>query len=125
MKTSTKNTRSILNRIRLILESIPLNRRSLNAAKRITIPIFIKLLATKIVASNFFGRRKSELIIFRAFEGLLSSASKSAFVSEKRATSAPEIRAEQHNRIIRNNPLNARVVSMEFRKKIRSASKVI
>ena len=125
MKTSTKNTRSILNRIKLILVSTPLNRRSLNAAKRITIPMFIKLLATKIVASNFFGRRKSEFIIFRAFEGLLSSASKSTFVSEKRATSAPEIRAEQHNKMIRNNTPNASVVSMEFRKKIRSASKVV
>jgi len=124
MKTSTKNTRSILNRIKLILVSTPLNRRSLNAAKRITIPMFIKLLATKIVASNFLGRCKSEFIIFRAFEEWLSSASKSAFVSEKRATSAPEIRAEQHNRIMRNNPPNARVVSMEFRK-IRSASKVV
>ena len=123
MKTSTKNTRSILKRIRLILELIPLNRRSLNAAKRITIPMFIKLLATKIVANNFFGRRKSEFIMFKAFEGLFSSASKSTFVSEKRATSAPEIRAEQHNRMIRNNPPNARVVSMEF-KKTRSASKV-
>ena len=123
MKTYTKNIRSILKRIRLILELIPLNRRSLNAAKMITIPMFIKLLATKIVANNFFGRRKSEFIMFKAFEGLFSSASKSTFVSEKRATSVPEIRAEQHNRMIRNNPPNARVVSMEF-KKIRSASKV-
>ena len=123
IKTSTKNTKSISKRIKLSFESIPLNSRSLNAAKSITIPIFIKLLATKIVASNFFGRCKSMFMVFMAFEGLLSSASKSAFVREKRATSAPEIRAEQHNRMIRNNPPNARVVSMEF-KKIRSASKV-
>jgi len=102
-----------------------LKRRSLSAAKRITIPMFIKLLATNIVASNFLGFCKRVFIIFRAFEGLVSSTSKSVFVSEKRATSAPEISAEQHKRITRNSPPNANVVSNEFRKKISLASKVM
>ena len=115
MMTSIKKTKSISKKTKLSFASIPRNIRSLSAAKRITIPIFIKLLATKIVASNFFGRRKSVLMMSNAFE-LLSCGSKSAFVREKRATSAPEISAEQHSRTMRNNPPNKRVVSMVLKK---------
>lgn len=60
-------------------------------------PIFIKLLATKIVANNFFGRSNSLDIILKTF-GLSSKPfSISLRVNEKKATSAPEINAEHNN----------------------------
>ena len=57
--------------------------------------IFIKLLATNIVANNFFGCFKSSIIISNDFDLLSFASSKSFCVSEKRATSAPDISAEQ------------------------------
>jgi hypothetical protein len=63
--------------------------------------IFIKLLATKIVANSFFGLSKSFEIIPMLFEFSKASLFKSDFVNEKIATSAPEIRAEQKSKTIR------------------------
>ncbi len=57
--------------------------------------MFIKLLATNIVANNFLGRSKSEAIIFIAGTSFSKPSFKSDLVSENKATSAPEIRAEQ------------------------------
>ena len=64
-----------------------------------TMPIFIKLLATKIVASNFLGRC-SNFEIMRNTLGLSSNPlSISLRVKEKKATSVPEINAEHNRRI--------------------------
>ena len=64
-----------------------------------TIAIFIKLFATKIVANSFFGNFKRVVIITVDLE--LSSPRDliSDLVSENNATSAPEIKAE----LINNN----------------------
>jgi len=60
----------------------------------------MKLLAIKIVANSFFGRSNSLDIILKTF-GLSSKPfSMSLRVNEKKATSAPEIKAEHNNRII-------------------------
>ena len=104
--TSIKKTKSILKNTKLSSELTPLNSCSLSEAKSKTIPIFIKLLATKMVANNFFGRRSRALIISSAFEGVFSCGSKSDLLNEKRATSAPEIRAEHTKRITRETPPN-------------------
>lgn len=61
-------------------------------------PTFIKLLATKIVANSFFGRSKSLEIILKVFGFSSSPVSMSDLVNEKKATSAPEISAEQINK---------------------------
>ena len=57
--------------------------------------MFIKLLATNIDANNFFGCFKSSIIISKDFDLLSFASSKSFCVSEKSATSAPDISAEQ------------------------------
>jgi len=57
--------------------------------------MFIKLFATNIVANNFFGCFKSLIIISNDFDLLSFASSKSFCVSEKSATSAPDISAEQ------------------------------
>lgn len=59
--------------------------------------IFIKLLATKIVASNFFGRSKRDATIRIALEPLSIPSLILVFVNENNATSAPEINAEKTN----------------------------
>ena len=121
--TSIKKTKSILKNTKLSSELTPLNSCSLSEAKSKTIPIFIKLLATKMVANNFFGRRSRALIISSAFEGVFSCGSKSDLLNEKRATSTPEIRAEHTKRIMRVAPPNSKWVSTKFRNRVRSASK--
>ena len=68
-----------------------------------TIAIFIKLLATRIVANNFFGRSNNEEIKCMAEEFSSMPLSMLDLVKEKSATSAPEIRAEQANSIISKN----------------------
>ena len=60
-----------------------------------TMAIFIKLFATKIDASNFFGCLRRSIMISKDFDLVFLASSKSFCVNEKRATSAPEIRAEQ------------------------------
>ena len=62
-------------------------------ANKITIEIFIKLFATKIVANNFFGLSSNFEIISIGFEFSSSAVSRSDCVNAKRATSAPETSA--------------------------------
>lgn len=64
-----------------------------------TIAIFIKLLATSMVANSFFGRSNRDAIICIAEEFSSIPLSILDFVKEKSATSAPEMRAEQANNI--------------------------
>lgn len=61
-----------------------------------TIAMFRKLLATRIVAKSFFGL-DSRFCTIPSFFAIAFSlfVSKSEGVNEKKATSAPEIRAEQ------------------------------
>ena len=63
--------------------------------------MFIKLLATKIVANSFLGRSKSVAIINIAGDLFSKPSSKLDLVNENNATSAPEIRAEHISKIIR------------------------
>ena len=65
---------------------------------KITTPILIKLLATKSVASNFFGRSSKRFKIL-TFSGLFRYASSKSFCdNEKKATSAPETIAVQNSK---------------------------
>ena len=65
-------------------------------------PILIKLLATRIVANSFLGRSNNFEITLNFFELLFNPVSISDFVNEKKATSAPEINAEQSSKIKSN-----------------------
>ena len=56
--------------------------------------IFIKLLATRMVANSFLGLESSLAIILPTGVLEKSSSFTSVVESEKKATSAPEIRAE-------------------------------
>ena len=62
--------------------------------------MFAKLLAISTVANSFLGFSASLAIILPVGVFSSLSVSISAGVSEKRATSAPEIRAEQNNNSI-------------------------
>ena len=93
--TSIKNMKSTLKKPRFSSEDTPLNNVSLREANNITMAIFIKLFAINIVANNFFGCFKSSIIISNEFDLLSFASSKSFCVSEKSATSAPDISAEQ------------------------------
>ena len=64
-----------------------------------TIAILIKLLETRIVANNFFGRSSNFAIISNFLEPVSSCVSRSDRVSENSATSAPDIKAEHNNKI--------------------------
>lgn len=90
-------------------------------------PIFIKLLATNMVASNFLGRCNN-LEIIRNILGLSSNPlSISLRVREKKATSVPEINAEHNNRIISKINPETNVVLVTEKNKIKlegSGSKV-
>src|SRR5690554_3036745 len=68
-------------------------------SKRRIMAILIKLLATRIVAKSFLGlsSRRSTMPNFFAVD-FFSLSSKSDEFKEKKATSAPEIRAEQARR---------------------------
>ena len=57
----------------------------------------MKLFATKIVANNFCGDFKSLAIVFFDLEWSLFNESTSDLVKENKATSAPEIKAEQNS----------------------------
>src|SRR5690606_214177 len=75
-------------------------------ANKITMPILMKLLATKMVAKSFLGLSKSEVIILKVF-GLFSKPfSKSVLFKENKATSAPEISAEHNNNRTSNTKPN-------------------
>lgn len=84
-----------------------------------TMAILMKLFATRIVASSFFGLlRRSEIICI--FTDLFSMPSSILdFVNENIATSAPEIIAEQASKItskiilVRNDVLIARKIEIK------------
>ncbi len=61
--------------------------------------MLMKLLATKMVANSFFGRSNSLEMILKCLALSSKPESISDFDNEKRATSAPEINAEQSNKI--------------------------
>lgn len=65
-----------------------------------------------MVANNFFGRFKSWVMIWIDFEPCFFGASKSAWVSENNATSAPDIKAEQSSKIKTDVMPKISVVSM-------------
>ena len=76
---------------------MPEKTTAVRESKSKTMAILIKLLATKIVARSFLGFESSFLIIRSFLEGLVSSSSTSTAFNEKKATSAPEIKAEQNS----------------------------
>ena len=89
--------------------------------------MFIKLLATNIVASNFFGRSKSLVIIENAVGFSSNPLLKSERVNEKKATSAPEIRPEQINNTINRTMPDINEISTarnESNKLVGSGSKI-
>jgi len=61
--------------------------------------IFIKLLATNMVASSFFGRSKRDVIKIILLELSASAVSISPFFKENSATSAPDIKAEHKSKM--------------------------
>lgn len=76
----------------------------------------MKLLAIKIVANNFFGRSSSLIKIWSFGVKLLWSVSKSVGLRENRATSEPDIKAEQSNNITKIISLIISVVGMLINK---------
>ena len=78
---------------------IPEKNRSLIDAKRMTIAILIKLLATNMVANNFLGFKRRFSTMINLLESTFSGdfSSKSVAVSENNATSVPDISAEHNN----------------------------
>ena len=58
-------------------ESTPSNKLSPREANKITIAMFIKLLATNIEASSFFGCVKRSIIISKDFDLVFFASSKS------------------------------------------------
>ena len=70
-----------------------------------TIAILIKLFATNIVANNFLGRSKRLAIICIAADLFSKPSSILDLVKENKATSAPEIKAEQTSNIMSNTTL--------------------
>ena len=90
-------------------------------------PMLMKLFATNIVASNFFGRSKSLEIIENALGCSSKPWSISDFVNENMATSTPEINAEQNSNIISNNNPEINAEFTEIKKNMKhegSGSKI-
>ena len=82
-----------------------------------TIPIFMALLAIKIVANNFFGRSKS-LAIMSPLDVFFSAISFTSVPERpKKATSAPEINAEHMSNIKRIHALSANAPSSAIKLK--------
>lgn len=68
--------------------------------------MFIKLLAIKIVANSFFGLSSRLIMICSCLDTFPSFTSKSDGLRENRATSEPEISAEDISRIKKRIILN-------------------
>jgi hypothetical protein len=73
---------------------IPLRYKGLKEANNNTMAMLIKLLATNMIANNRFGFAKSDRINERCFAFWASASLKVALLREKKATSAPEMSAE-------------------------------
>ena len=78
---------------------MPPRRKSPKSANRRTIEMLTRLLAMSMVANSFLGLSTSFAIVVPVGDLLSLRALTSAGESEKRATSDPEIRAEQSNRM--------------------------
>lgn len=90
--------------------------------------MLIRLLATKMVASNFLGRESNFSINTIFLEAASPSAClRSVEVNEKKAISAPEISAEQNSKTNTKKILNACVVVInEMKSKLGgSISKIV
>ena len=86
----------------------------------------MKLLATRSVATSFFGFSKSAVINFPLELFSCSVSSMSFCDNENKATSAPEIKAEQNNKMAIPVKPNTRLVSMAYSKnKLGSGSKLV
>ena len=85
---------------RRIVFVIPLKIVSPIYANNKTTAILIKLLATRIVANNFFGRSKSLAMISIVTDLPSTPSSILDLVKENNATSAPEINPEQMSKTI-------------------------
>ena len=72
----------------------------------------MKLLAIKIVASSFLGLSNKLIMICSCLDTLPSFTSKSEGLSENKATSEPEMSAEDMSRIKKNIILKISVNSM-------------
>jgi hypothetical protein len=92
-----------------------------------TTAILIKLLATRIVANNFFGRSKSLAMISIVTDLPSTPSSILDLVKENNATSAPEINPEQMSKTISKTILvtNEVLVTNKFEiKTVGSGSKI-
>ena len=88
-----------------------------------TTPILMALLVINMVANNFLGRSNNFTMIFPFAVFFSSMVLTSVGERPKKATSAPEIRAEQNNRIISMVILstNAPSIAIAFREKLRGS----
>ena len=87
--------------------------------------MFIKLFATKIVARSFLGFSNSFEIISSGLDASVE-LSKSDWVNENKATSAPEIKAEHSSKKKNNtipNTVEASIVIKDIVKLMGSGSK--
>jgi hypothetical protein len=106
-------------------ESISSKRFFPTIENNITTPMFIKLLATKRVASSFLGFSRSfdMILVFAGFSD--AHWAKSSGVKEKYATSAAEMNAEQKSKIKMTIKPKSKLVSMvESKLKLGSRSKL-
>ena len=79
-------------------------------------PTLAKLFAIRIVASNSFGLDKKFLMSLALLDFSLLISSSSWGLSAKKATSAPEIKADETNNPIRTKIETILSLSMVFRK---------
>ena len=85
------------NRSQLVV--IPEKKTSLSEANNKTVVMFIKLFATKMVPNNFLGFRSNLATNRMRAESDAVASFTSVCDKENSATSAPEIKAEQNNKI--------------------------
>ena len=97
-KSNIKKVATTISRKNFIKgEPIALNNTSPSLVNRITIPIFIKLFATKIVAKSLFGFSNKFIIILKDLRSDFDSIS--LLDNENNATSDPEMNPENINKI--------------------------
>ena len=101
------------------------NKRWPIKENKIITPILTKLLATRRVANNFLGFSNSLEIII-PFDGYSCKVSSISFCdNEKKATSAPEINAEQKSNTKMARKPNTKLVSKaDAKRKLGSGSKL-
>ena len=88
--------------------------------------ILMKLFATRSVATNFLGFAKSSEIIFPLELFSCTISSMSFCDNENKATSAPEINAEQNSKMVIPTKPNTTLASIAYEKnKLGSGSKLV